>query len=196
MAAESLTPPPPTGGGFAKYIIVALLLLAGGLGVYLAMGEKPAEPPPPPEVKTVAPPTSLSDNTLEIPLEEEEEEDAAVEPEEPEKKPTRPRTQDSWTCRGDLQPADIKRVLLEAQSSIRSCYERRLRNNNLLQGSINLQVRIDDHGKVSATRVRGTMRDQEVIKCVQRLAKNWSFPPPSGGNCAVFDAPYNFTPKN
>jgi len=56
-------------------------------------------------------------------------------------------------------------------------------------------VRINNDGKVSNTRVRGSMRDPEVTKCIQNLAKNWSFPTPAGGACAVFDAPYNFTPK-
>jgi TonB family protein len=92
--------------------------------------------------------------------------------------------------------ADIKKVLGEAQSSIRSCYERALRNNNQLQGSVALEVRVGGNGHVDNSRIRGNLRDAEVTKCIQNLAKNWRFPPPSGGNCAVVGAPYNFTPKN
>ena len=126
-----------------------------------------------------------------------EEEDAAVPPvEEPEvKKPPRP-AHDLWTCQGDLPPTDIKKILGDQQASIRSCYERALRNNNQLQGSVELEVRIGNDGKVSHSRVHGTLHDGEVTKCMQNLAKNWVFHSPAGGPCAVFKAPYNFTPKH
>ena len=83
----------------------------------------------------------------------------------------------------------------EEQGAIRSCYERELRNNNLLQGDVVLQVRIGNDGKVSATRVRGNLKDNDVKNCMQNVAKGWSFPAPSGGTCAVFEAPFHFTPK-
>jgi outer membrane biosynthesis protein TonB len=193
MASESLTPPPS--GGSAKYIVVLLLLLAGGLGVYLATSKEEPKPTPPPEVKSVERPTSLANNTIEIP---EEEVDAGAPPEEPpqEVKKHRGTAQDPWSCPGDIPVADIKKVLGEAQSSIRACYERALRNNNQLQGSVALEVRVGGNGHVDNSRVRGNLRDPEVSKCIQNLAKNWRFPPPSGGNCAVVGAPYNFTPKN
>jgi TonB family protein len=194
MASESLTPPPS--GGSAKYIVVLLLLLAGGLGVYLATsGKDEPKPTPPPEVKSVERPTALSNDTVEIPVEEE---DAGLPPEEPAPEVKKPRVaaQDPWSCPGDIPVADIKKVLGEAQSSIRSCYERALRNNNQLQGSVALEVRVGSSGRVDNSRVRGNLRDPEVSKCIQNLTKNWRFPPPSGGNCAVVGAPYNFTPKN
>ena len=95
-----------------------------------------------------------------------------------------------------MPAAEIRRVLGDSQTQVRSCYERRLRNNNMLQGTVNLQVKIGNTGRVTGTRIRGTLQDADVKNCVQALAKNWSFPAPSGGTCAVFDAPYNFTPKN
>lgn len=195
MASESLSPQPPTSGGSAKYIIVLLLLLGGGLGVYLATrGEEPP-PPPPPVVKNVERPTALSNDTVQIPVEEEDAGTPEPEPETTTKRPSRP-AQDIWSCPGDIPVSDIKKVLGEAQSSIRSCYERALRNNNQLAGSVNLEVRVGASGKVDHTRVRGNLRDPEVTRCIQNLAKNWVFPAPTGGNCAVVGAPYNFTPKN
>jgi TonB family protein len=138
--------------------------------------------------------TALSNDTVQIPIEEEP--DAAVAAvEEPEvKKPNRP-AQDPWACPGDLPASDIRKVLSEQQASIRSCYERALRNDNQLQGSVELQVRIGSDGKVSNTRIHGSLRDPEVSKCIQNLARNWVFHAPSNGNCAVFNAPYHFTPK-
>ena len=196
MASESLTPPPSSSGGPAKYVVILLLLLGGGLGVYLATsgGELP-KPPPPPEVKSPERSTALTNDTIQIPVEEEE--DAAVPPvAEPEAKKPNRGGGDIWSCQGELPAADIRKVLGDQQASIRSCYERALRNDNQLQGSVELEVRIANDGKVSNTRVRGSLRDPEVSKCVQNLARNWVFHSPSGGSCAVFKAPYNFTPKN
>ena len=193
MASESLTPPPSTSGGPAKYVVILLLLLGGGLGVYLATsGSEPK--PPPPEVKSPERSTALTNETVQIPVEEEE--DAATPAvEEPEvKRPVRPAG-DLWSCQGELPAADIKKVLSEQQASIRACYERALRNDNQLQGSVRLEVRIGNEGKVSHTRVQGSLRDPEVSRCVQNLAKKWVFHAPAGGSCAVFSAPYNFTPK-
>jgi TonB family protein len=190
-------PPPASGGGAAKYILILLILLAGGIGGFIAFSgsPEPATPPTPVEPPRAERSTALVDDTLEIPEPEEIVPDAgAPKPEEP-KKPSRAKG-DAWACQGDIAAKDIKRVLADAQSQVRSCYERRLRNNNLLQGTVNLQVKVDAGGRVVSTRVRGTLNDAEVSRCVQALAKSWTFPAPAGGNCAVFDAPYNFTPKN
>lgn len=165
--------------------------------MYLATsGKEEPKPAPPPVVKSPERSTSLATNTVEIPPEEP---DAEVAPEPEPEEPTtkRPRsTQDPWSCPGDIPVSDIKKVLGEAQSSIRACYERALRNNNQLQGSVIVQVRVGANGRVDNSRLRGNLRDAEVNKCIQNLTRSWSFPSPTGGSCAVVDAPYNFTPKN
>jgi hypothetical protein len=194
MASESLQPAPgSSGGGYAKYLIGLLLLLAGGLGVFLATRQPEAPPqaaiPPP---KNAERSTALAQDTLQLPVEEKDA-GAPVAVEEP-KKPKRSGS-DPWSCQGDIAAAEIKQLLADRQPQIRACYEKRLRVNNTLQGSLRLQVRIGNDGKVEATRTGGSLKDVEVYNCVQQLAKKWSFPPPSGGKCAVFDAPYNFTPK-
>ena len=194
MASESLTPPPASGGGYAKYLIILLLLIGGGLGVYFATRREPQPPKPPPErPKNVERSTSLSNDTVEIPTDEPEADagDAATEP----AKKARLSVGDPWECSGDLAATEIRRVLSQEQSAIRSCYERELRNNNQLQGDVVLQVRIGNDGRVAATRVRGNLKDNDVKNCIQGIAKGWSFPSPAGGTCAVFEAPYHFTPK-
>ena len=195
MASESLRPTPASsGGGYAKYLIGLLLLLGGGLGVFLATRSEPAPTPPPqPPPKVAERSTALAQDDLQLPVEEP---DAGAPPavaEEPtKKKRTGP---DPWACQGDVPAQEIKALLADRQVQIRSCYEKRLRVDNTLQGTLRLQVRIGNDGKVDATRAGGTLRDPEVFNCVQTLAKKWSFPAPTGGNCAVFDAPYTFTPK-
>jgi len=198
MSSESLTPQPPTSGGSAKYIVLILLLLAGGLGVYFATSGEDPKPTPPPAVKTAERNTSLSNDTVQIPVDEEEEEEDAGEAATEEPNPVkRPRpTGDVWTCSGDISLPVIQRVISQAQSSVRGCYERALRNDNQLQGKLALDVRVTPDGKVSHTRVHGTLRDPEVSKCVQALAKQWTFPADSKATCTVFTAPFNLTPKN
>ncbi|MET0341680.1 MAG: AgmX/PglI C-terminal domain-containing protein [Polyangiales bacterium] len=189
-----MTPPPASGGGYAKYLIVLLLLVGGGLGVYFATQKDPAPPQPPPEKpKNVERSTALTEDAVEIPEEEPDagEVDAAV---EPAKKPRQPAG-DPWVCVGDIPAAELQRVTKQEQAAIRACYERQLRNNNQLQGDVQLQVRVGNDGKVAATRVRGNLRDNEVKNCMQGIAKGWSFPAPAGGPCAVFEVPYHFTPK-
>jgi outer membrane biosynthesis protein TonB len=194
MVSESLTPPPSSSGGPAKYLVILLLLLGGGLGVYLATSGGESKRPPP-EPKSPERSTALTQDTVQIPIEEEE--DAAVPPpEEPEVKRHVRAGGDPWACQGELPAADIKKVLGDQQASVRSCYERALRNDNQLQGSVNIEVRIGNDGKVSQTRVQGSLRNPDVSKCVQNLAKNWVFHSPSGGTCAVFAQKYNFTPKH
>jgi hypothetical protein len=165
------------------------------LGVYFATRAPEAPAAPPVAVKKAERSTSLANNTLEIP---EDVPDAGAPPpvEAPVKKPVRQAGGDPWECAGDVTPKDITKVLNESQSAIRSCYERKLRNDNALQGALTLQVKIGADGAVAATRVRGTLNDKEVRECMQNIAKRWSFPSPTGGACAVFDAPYNFMPKN
>jgi outer membrane biosynthesis protein TonB len=191
-------PPPSQGGGGAKYLLVLLILVAGGLGAFFAFR---APEPVPEAAPPVVPPkaersTALANDALEIP--EPAAPDAGVAVADPQvaKKPVNRPVGDQWACEGDVPATDIRRILSDSQTQVRSCYERRLRNNNMLQGTVNLQVKIGNGGKVTATRIRGTLQDAEVKACVQSLAKNWSFPSPTGGACAVFDAPYNFTPKN
>ncbi len=191
-------PPPPKSGGGAKYLLVLLILIAGGLGLFFTFRspEAPVAAPPAPEPpKAAERSTSLANDALEIPEAAEPDAGAPEKVEVAKKPPNRP-VGDQWACEGDVPATDIRRILSDSQTQVRSCYERRLRNNNMLQGTVNLQVKIGTTGKVTGTRIRGTLQDAEVKSCVQSLAKNWSFPSPTGGTCAVFDAPYNFTPKN
>lgn len=194
MASESLTPP-PSGGGFAKYLVVLLLLVGGGLGVYFASRKAPEPPKAIPPVENAERSTALTPDTVEIPPDEPAAvEDAGVATPEPVRKPRGPAI-DPWACEGDIPAADLRSALAEGSSAIRGCYERQLRNNNQLQGEVRLQVRVGNDGKVTGTRVTGTLHDPDVKSCMQNVAKGWSFPAPAGGTCAVFDAPFKLTPK-
>jgi hypothetical protein len=100
-----------------------------------------------------------------------------------------------WDCDGDLDANVLRTLVAQNRAQVRTCYEKRLKVDNVLQGSLNLKLRIGGNGKVSATQVGGSLRDTIVTSCVRTLAESWSFPTPSGGLCAVVEIPFNFTPK-
>jgi hypothetical protein len=185
----SIPPKPPSSGGALKYVAIGLLFLAGAIAIWLLAGDdKPAPAPAPaPEVKRVNP---MEQPELE--LEEPEPEPVAEQPAPAKTKPR--RVGGEWDCTGDL-PNAIK-VINENRPQIRSCYERRLKVNNVLAGDLRLRLKVANSGKVVATAVAGSIRDQTVFACVRQLAQTWTFPVPTGGGCAVVDVPFQFSPKN
>ncbi|MDD9943911.1 MAG: AgmX/PglI C-terminal domain-containing protein [Myxococcales bacterium] len=196
--SEAHRPP----GGNTKYIVAGVVLLAGAAGLFWMLTSSPEPPPEPPpapakkkkEVERVNP---LAQQNLII-EEEEEEPDAAepeAQPEEPVKRKVRRVKRDTWDCEGDLDRGGLRKVMNSARPQVRTCYERRLKVNTILQGDVKLTVKVGAGGEVTATRIGGSLRDNEVFSCVRRLAKNWKFPKPTGGNCAVVNIPFQFSPK-
>lgn len=198
MASESSPPPPPSGGG-AKYAILGVALLAlAGLG-YCLTSESPPETTPQvvatPDAAVAQRPTSLVDETLEIP---EEEPDAWSDiPDAGAAPTTRPRTVvvGSWDCSGEIDRSALSSVVNEHRTQIQACYERRLKQQSTLQGNLQLQLRIAQNGNVDAVQVGGTLRDREVFSCVRNIASRMQFARVSGGNCAVVSVPFSFTPQ-
>ncbi len=178
-------------GSNKKYAIVGLILLLGaGLLVWLAL---PKQPPPPveePKVKTIERSTTM-EPTIEIP---EAVPDASLPEEQPKVRVRYVRS--SWECSGNIEQAAAKAVIRKNSRQVRSCYERQLRSNNLLEGKLMLHMRVDNKGRVTATNIGGSLNDKDVTACVRRVAQSWSFPAPKGGSCAVVAAPFNLTPKS
>lgn len=189
-----MPPPPPSSGGNLKYVAIGLIFLGTAVGLWLFVGRESPPPPPPP----VAAPEVARVNPMEKPeleLEEPPPEPVAAgapAPEEP-AKPVRRPAAGEWECSGDLPGA--AKVINENRAQIRSCYERRLKVNNVLQGDLKLKLKIGAAGKVVASSVSGSLQDQEVFSCVRSLSQTWSFPAPSGGSCAVVQVPFQFAPK-
>jgi outer membrane biosynthesis protein TonB len=77
---------------------------------------------------------------------------------------------------------------------VQTCYERRLKDDNLLQGSMKVLLTIGSDGNVKAVSVGGTLSDRQVYNCVKRIAKTWKFPPPQDG-CVRTEAPFQMMPK-
>jgi len=193
-----------SGGGNTKFILAGVLLLAGAAGLWAMLQPSAPEPTPePPKKEEVERVNPMAQQLI---IEDEPTKDAAVaepepEPEpEPKKKrrkkgPRRPKPS-KWDCSGDMARAKLQSVIRNNRGQVRTCYERRLKRNNMLQGALNLKIRVGDGGKVDDTKVSGSLKDKEVFQCVSKIAKSWTFPVPDGGNCAVISIPFQFSPKN
>jgi len=187
---------PPLKKNDGKYGIVALIILlaAGGLWFFFDNGD--SEPPaeiasPPPE----APSREQFAPAIEIP-----EEDAGLDgsaEEEPAPQPSKsPKTRPAeWSCPGTLQAAQIRAVINgQPRKQVQTCYEQRLKEDNLLQGSMTVLLTIGASGSVRAVSVDGSLNDRQVYSCVRRVAKTWKFPKPQGG-CVRTAVPFQMTPK-
>lgn len=193
-------PAKPSTGGNLKYVIGGLLLLGGALGLWLMLQSSPAPAPVPAPAPAPAPSPERVNPMADQDLILDEPPDAGpAQPEtvaEPDK-PKKPRVaREEWDCAGDLQRAALQGVIDQNRSQIRNCYERRLKVNNVLQGDLKLKLKIGSNGHMAATSVTGTLKDNEVFACVRAIASKWTFPPPTGGDCAVVQVPFQFSPKS
>ncbi len=201
MATESV-PPPAESGGNLKYVVIGVVLIVAAAAVWLGMDACNADPQPPIAHATpdAGPPVDRSGALVE--------EDLVIPDPEPDAGPPEPDAGPrvryvtryvggggSWDCAGSIPPQAAQAALAQNNLQFRNCYERRLKVNNQLEGRVNVRMRVDRTGQVSAVSVGGTLRDGEVLSCVRGIANRIRFPAPTGGSCAVVQAPFNFTPR-
>ena len=194
MTPGSSLPPLKKNDGKRGLIAALLLLAAGGLWFFL----KTEGPPPQAEVTEPVPEAPAREQfgaELEIP-----EEDAGLEEgqgDEPAAKPDR-RSQArpaDWVCNGQLEAAQLSAVIKgQPSKQVQTCYERGLKDDNLLQGSMKVLLTIGSNGSVKAVSVDGTLNDRQVYACVKRVAKTWKFPKPRDG-CVRTSVPFQMMPK-
>lgn len=197
MASESSPPPPPGSGGKYALFGIVLLLLAG-VGYWLTMsGPEPTSTTSaagPPDAAVAQRATSLQDETLEIPEEEPDAWSDIPDAGELRRTPRGPIL-GTWDCPGEVDRAAASAVITEHRPQIQACYEHRLKQQALLQGSVQLQLRVGATGAVEATQVGGSLRDREVFSCIRNVASHMQFPRVTHGNCAVVSVPFSFTPQ-
>jgi outer membrane biosynthesis protein TonB len=187
---------PPLKKNDGKYGLIALLLLLAAGGLWLFFRADGSEPPA--EVVESAPEAPAREQfaaELEIPEEDAGSEDSQAD--EPAAKPSRPSQSgpENWECFGTLAVAELRAVIKgQPSKQVQTCYERRLKDNNLLQGSMKVLLTIGSDGGVKAVSVGGTLNDHQVYTCVKRVAKTWKFPNPQGG-CVRTEVPFQMTPK-
>lgn len=192
MTGASSLPPLKKNDGKYGLIALLLLLLAGGLWFFLR-GDDSEPQAEVAEPASEAPAREQFAPEIEIPDEEEADAGGA----EPDTRPTRPSTTgpEDWECNGTINTAQVRAVIKGAPSKqVQTCYERGLKGNNLLQGSMQVELTIGASGAVRAVAVGGTLNDRKVYACVKRVAKTWKFPKPQNG-CVRINAPFQMTPK-
>lgn len=117
------------------------------------------------------------------------------EPEDPPPKQGTGARPSDWVCNGTLSAAQLSAVIRgQPSKQVQTCYERRLKDDNLLQGTMKVLITIGASGSVKAVSVSGTLNDQQVYSCVKRVAKSWKFPKPENG-CVRTEVPFQMTPK-
>ncbi len=179
-----------------KYGLIGLLLLLAAVGLYCASQGEDPPPPPPPVVADagVLERTTQFGPEIEIP----DEEPDTGEPDAGETEVATPMSTmrpASRNCDGQLDVAAVQRVVAQERRQVRSCYERRLKVNNVLQGTVMVRMIVGQSGRVEQVAVNGSLRDNEVFQCVRQIAQGWQFPRPTGGSCAQVNAPFTLTPS-
>jgi outer membrane biosynthesis protein TonB len=187
-------------GGNLKWVLGGVLLLAAAGAVIFTL-RKPAETAPVASTPAPAPPPSpervnpMAQPDLILDEQKDAGQPAEVAAGEKPKKAPREVPRDEWDCAGDLSRAALQSVIDSNRAQVRNCYERRLKVNNVLQGDLKLKIKVGSNGQIAAAAVGGSLKDNEVFGCVRSLAQKWSFPPPTGGVCAVVQVPFQFAPK-
>lgn len=190
--AESTPPPPPKSGG--GFLVVALLMLAvaGGLIFWKFSAEDEPEPEPPkPRASVTAKPV------LEAPPPPPPKiEDAGpdVEKKAVAKTPIKGggNTGCSGTCAGTVTPA-LRSALGGRAGGARRCYERMLRANSSLSGTVTAQVRVGPTGAVCGVTITQDFGGVGA-SCVAPALRSGSLPPPAGG-CVDVAVPVTFKPN-
>ena len=90
-------------------------------------------------------------------------------------------------------PVAIEEMVHERARQIRACYERSLKRDPSLTGTVNLRLRVGPRGAVTQARVEeSTLSDPLVGECLQHEAANWKF---AAGRNATIVYPFVFRPE-
>jgi TonB family protein len=74
--------------------------------------------------------------------------------------------------------ADIRRVISNNGTGIRTCHQRALpRDSSLTHGRIVVGVTIDPSGRVKGVRVDGPGSFRSLEPCIRETVSRWAFPP-------------------
>ncbi len=73
-------------------------------------------------------------------------------------------------------PVEIESMVRRRAAQIRACYERRLKRDPQLAGTVSLRLRVGDAGQVTRVDVeQSTLPDPLVADCLRHEAAGWSF---------------------
>jgi len=193
--ARLSVPPPSKGKPIALVLVFVLLAIGAGLATWALYPAPPPEPPPTP------PPPTPRPKLVELPVEEppppEPIEDAGTQDAdaEAETKVKRPHGPRHPMPEGKMDKRQLAAFIRAKQGQVKQCYERRLKQNHLLQGVLLTQIRIHPNGQVTnVSFTQDTLNDSMVRSCVAQVIRAWHFPSPEGGAVTV-STPFRFSPR-
>jgi len=168
-----------------------MLLLMGGLIYWKVSGSDSKPPATPPPIASAAP---VFEEPPPPPPPIEEPKDAGVAPKQAGKKLVSSGGGCAGECKGEA-PGNLRATLSAKGAQARGCYERALRQNNMLQGRIKIGLRIAPNGSVCSANVTSNeLGDPGVASCVVQMFRSSTFPSPQGG-CVDAEVPLKFEPK-
>ncbi len=98
-----------------------------------------------------------------------------------------------WQCTGTIDAQAVRSAVGRQGRPVFACYEARHGQAPHLEGDLLLRMRVGADGHVTDVNVTG-LDDAPLRTCVGHAALTWQFPLPSGGDCAVVEAPFGFHP--
>ena len=200
-------PGPRTSGNKTIVILFVAGAIILAVGVVLLVMKGSAPEPEPEKPAPVADDEPVAPAPLVVAAPEKpkpEQEDAGAEPavkieeEETDDQPKQPRGGGGGGGgpQGTIDAAATNKYINARFAQVRQCYERRLKINPLLQGKVDLKIRVTNKGKVASVGVnRDEVGDAQMIQCIKRTIRGWKLPPPDGG-WAVFDKAFRFKKAN
>ncbi len=184
-------------GGIGGVVVILVVLAALGVGAALMLdkgGKKQQVPPPPAPV--VAPPTTLVEAPPPLPEVApviEAEPEPAVPPEVED--PAKPGTKKKGIPMGTIDAKEAQAVTKKNYAKVRTCYEKQLKLNNILQGGITVRIMVFPDGSVNSVKFEDdTVHNPAMNECIKKEILSWQFPKPVGGKAEVQQS-YKFEPK-
>ena len=106
-----------------------------------------------------------------------------------------PADADDESGSGDFDVRAVTRMIQTRQSAIRGCYERELRNDPTLSGTIRVQVTIQESGSTTGRVLENGMGSDAVSRCITGVIGGFRFTPGPEGGSVVYAFPFVFEPQ-
>lgn len=193
---DDTTNVPPKGNGNLAYVGMAIfMLLLTGVLLWMKSTKREASAAPP-QASVTRPVKTIRNAPPPPPPPPEMEEVEGAAPDAATGRAILQARKDACAgpCRGEVTSALQSQLAQRGQQS-RGCYERALRNNSRLTGTVMVALRLDATGKVcSVSLASDTVRDVSVSECVVRRFETMVYSRPKGG-CLDVQVPIRFVPN-
>ncbi len=106
-----------------------------------------------------------------------------------------PTDADDASGSGRFDARVVVRMIQTRRAAIRTCYERELRSDPTLHGSIRISLTIQESGAVEDVRaIENSMGNAEVASCITNMIQRFRFTPGPDGGSVTYQFPFAFEP--